>query len=90
MGNDQCERLNRTLLDMLGTLQPQQKTDWKKHVDALVHAYNSTRHETTGQSPFFLMFGREPILPVDIVFGIARNDQGQSLSDYVTQLRNRL
>ena len=47
---------------MLGTLQQDQKADWKIHIGSLVHAYNATKHETTGFSPFFLMFSREPTL----------------------------
>ncbi|XP_075443550.1 uncharacterized protein LOC142487700 [Ascaphus truei] len=60
------KRFNRTLLDMLGTLKGMQKTEWSRHVETLVHAYNCTRHESTGFSPYFLMFGREARLPVDV------------------------
>ncbi|XP_060082178.1 uncharacterized protein K02A2.6-like [Ylistrum balloti] len=50
MGNGICERFNRTLLGMLGTLEPGQKMNWKKHVAPLVHAYNCTKNEQTGTS----------------------------------------
>ena len=53
MGNGQIERFNQTLLQMLGILENSQKTDWKSYVPALVHAYNATRHDTTG---FFFHF----------------------------------
>ncbi|XP_075451128.1 vesicular inhibitory amino acid transporter [Ascaphus truei] len=51
---------------MLGTLKGSQKREWSKHVESLVHAYNCTCHEYTGFIPYFLMFGREARLPVDI------------------------
>lgn len=90
MGNGMCERFNRTLLDMLGTLRNDQKHDWKRSVAPLVHAYNSTRHETTCQAPFFLMFGRCPRLPVDLAFGLNVGGSRQFLSQYVEGLRKRL
>ena len=70
MGNGQVERFNQTLLQMLGTLQPTQKSDWKSYVLPLVHAYNATRHDTTGFSPFYLMFGRHPRLALDAFLGL--------------------
>ena len=43
MGNGMPERFNQTLLNMVGTLEDHQKSDWKSYVPSLVHAYNSTR-----------------------------------------------
>ena len=63
------ERYNRTLLKMLGTLHNSQKRDWRKYVKPLTHAYNCTANDTTGFSPYYLMFGRHPRLPIDILFG---------------------
>ena len=68
--NGQCERFNRTLLAMLGTLDPADKTRWSKKLKALVWSYNATRHRVTGFSPHFLFFGWSPRLPVDVELGL--------------------
>ena len=89
MGNGTTERFNRTLLKMLGTLENDMKSDWKSHIPALVHAYNSMPQETTGYSPYFLMFGREPRLPVDVAFGLDTGNR-TSKTRYIEELRGRL
>lgn len=89
-GNGMVERFNRTLLGMLGTLDPLQKSNWKAAIRPLVHAYNCTRHDSTGFSPFFLMFGRNPRLPVDVMMGLENPDGEASLPRYVETLRKRL
>ena len=70
MGNGMVECYNQTLLNMMGTLKERQKSDWKTFVPSLTHAYNATMHESTGFSPFYLMFGRHPRLAIDAFLGI--------------------
>ena len=77
---------------MLETLTLEQKKDGNVMSPALVHAYNCTRNAATGFSPYFLFFGREPRLPVDVEFGLQRGGQRGSPgeSNYISQLRRRL
>ena len=89
MGNGITERFNRTLIKMLGTLENNQKADWKSHIPSLVHAYNCMPQETTGHSPYYLMFGREPKLPVDIAFGLESGNQ-TSKTRYIEDMKERL
>lgn len=84
------ERFNRTLLNMLGTLESQKKSHWREHVKPLVHAYNCTKNETTGFTPYELMFGRQPRLPVDLAFGLPVNHRPGSHSQYVRNLKSQL
>lgn len=68
-GNGQCERFNQTLLNMLCTLIDEQKSDWKNYISPLIHAYNATKHDTTGYSPHFFMFRWHPRLSIDAFLG---------------------
>ena len=91
MGNGQVERFNQTLLQMLGTMEESKKSDWKAHVPSLVHAYYSTFHDSTGYSPFFLMFERHPRLAIDAFFGLYPDHMNATKqTEYVRKLRQRL
>ena len=90
MGNGQCERFNRTLLEMLGTLESEQKSDWRSYVAPLVHVYNCTKHETTRFSPYFLLFGREPRMAIDLLLPPSDAEPAKSYSAYIADLRKRM
>ena len=66
------ERFNRTLFMMLAMFAVENKDDWDDLLPAVMMAYRSSVHESTGFSPYRLMFGEECTLPMDI--GLPRQD----------------
>ena len=77
---------------MLGTLSEEEKSDWKSCLGCMTHVYNCTKHASTTYSPYYLMFGRHPRLPIDVEFGLPKSNSGDnsSKSRYVQKLRRRL
>ena len=39
--------------------------DWDKHLPMILFAYQVAPNATTGDSQFYLLYGREPCLPLD-------------------------
>ncbi|KAK7901901.1 hypothetical protein WMY93_018670 [Mugilogobius chulae] len=81
---------NRTLLAMLRNLPEAAKTDWKSSLAKVVHSYNCTRSEATGYAPYFLLFGRSPKLPIDLMFGLETKEQSSSHTDYAEKWRAKM
>ncbi|KAL7841777.1 hypothetical protein SRHO_G00254680 [Serrasalmus rhombeus] len=89
-GNGQCERFNRTMHNLLRTLSEEQKGRWPDYLAQLVFNYNSAIHQSTGESPHFLMFGQEPQLPVDFLLGRVQEGEGRAVCDWVQEHQRRL
>ena len=66
---------------MLKKLPEVYKSNWKDHVDKLVSTYNCTRNDATTFSPFQLLFGRSPRLPIDFMFNLQQDHGNQSYVD---------
>ena len=66
--NGQVERMNQTIIRMIGKLEEDRKACWSEHLPELLLAYNATRSAVTGYSPYYLLFGRRPRIPVDYLF----------------------
>ena len=66
--NGQVERMNQTIIHRIGKLEEDRKACWSEHLPELLLAYNATCSAVTGYSPYYLLFGRRPRIPVDYLF----------------------
>uniref|UniRef100_A0A3B1JWV6 Gypsy retrotransposon integrase-like protein 1 n=1 Tax=Astyanax mexicanus TaxID=7994 RepID=A0A3B1JWV6_ASTMX len=89
-GNGQCERFNRTLHNLLRTLPTSRKQDWASNLPQVIFCYNTTPHQGTGESPYYLMFGQEPRLPVDFLLGQVQEPVPGEVQDWVIEHQARL
>ena len=83
-----CERFNRTLHNLLCTLEPEQKRNWPEHLQTVVAYYNATPHSSTGYAPFYLMFGRHCRLPVDYLLGTLPDTAEDWITDHARRLNS--
>ena len=64
--NGMVERFNRTLGESIAKLSQDGEREWDQYVDATLFAYRTKTHKTTGYSPFYLIYGRQATLPVEL------------------------
>ena len=70
------ERFNRTIKTMLiQFIKEHKQNDWDTKLNKLSFAYNTAVHAVTKFSPFELMFGRIPKLPIDLVYDQTNSDE---------------
>ena len=65
------ERMNRTLITMLSKCVAKHGIDWDERLPYVLFAYRVTIHESTRESPFHLLYGRDAQIPAD------RSDRSQ-------------
>ena len=88
--NGQCECFSQTLINMIDTLPTHAKKNWQAWVK-WVSAYNSMISNVMGFSPYFLIYGCHPWLPVDIEFSVMHVDiLGPTLENYAQKFKARL
>ena len=89
--NGQVEHMNQTIICMIGKLEEDKKACWSEHLPELLMAYNATRSAVTGYSPYYLLFGRRPRIPVDYLFPTLHDSPHQTKMEVsVVAMQKRL
>ena len=67
--NGKTERFHRVLNDILAKTANSGKTNWDLCKPAALMAYRTSVNDSTHHTPFFLVHGRDPVLPLDTLLG---------------------
>ena len=70
-----CERQNRTIKEALVKVLDECSVELPSVIDGVLFSHWVSRHSSTKYSPYFLLYNREPVLPVDIKYCLA-DDNG--------------
>ena len=92
--NGLVERFNGILKSMLKKLCEEQPKQWDRYIPALLFAYREATQESTGFSPFQLLYGRQVRGPLTILKQLwtkdIQDDEVRTTYQYVVDLRERL
>lgn len=84
----QVERMNRTIIELLA-LNVQNPTDnWDINLGISLMPYRSAVQSSTGFTPYYLLFGKEMRLPLDLMYRPPNIER--SRSDYIQETREAL
>ncbi|POM64365.1 Hypothetical protein PHPALM_20113 [Phytophthora palmivora] len=81
------ERFNGTLIGMLKMFLNESQDDWVLYLPRVLFAYRSSYQEALKDSPFFSLYGRDPVLPLDLAF---LNTNAEWKSNETAAYRRRL
>ena len=83
------ERFNHTLTNMLAKKVEADGQDWDKHLPYVPFAYRASLQNSTQESPFFLLYGRDPRLPSSLALEIDPNRDHVDLCAYSEEVATR-
>lgn len=87
------ERFNSTLKSMLKKFVASNAKDWDEYLPYLLFAYREAPQESTGFSPFELLYGRRVRGPLDVLSESWTDDEQQEdrdVSTHIAEMRHRL
>lgn len=82
------EKFNQTLQVMLSAFVNKCRNDWDNHLPYLLMAYRASVNDSTGVSPFKMMYGREMSYPIDVIAGIPNSNKHFCPVEYIQWLNH--
>jgi hypothetical protein len=84
----QTEHANRTIEEILRCYVNPHQDDWDEHLDTLEFAYNDSLNASTGFTPFYALYGRNPYSPLSLYFPPARKlDEKESVTEFAERMQ---
>ncbi|XP_071941068.1 uncharacterized protein [Antedon mediterranea] len=90
--NGLVEKFNGTMKNMIKSLTPEQFNEWDRYVPLFLFAYRDAQQESTGFTPFELVFAHEVKTPLRLLKDSMTNtiDNKQPISHYISDLQDKL
>ena len=82
--NGQVERFHRFLGAALSIYASECKKDWDKWVDCILFTYRVSVHPQTGESPYRIIYNRDPTLGMDLVTAFPQHDVDNRTSEEIS------
>ena len=80
-GNSRVERFNGTIKRLVAKACKNHPETWYMQVNAALAAYHTAVSETTGFTPFYLLYGRRAQVPLETLLSARRDEFGNKLDD---------
>ena len=80
------EKFNSTLVSMIAKCCETKKRDWDDHLPYLLYANRTMMQESTQESPFYLLYGRDSRIPTETGLSMPTPMYELDTEDYRTEL----
>jgi hypothetical protein len=88
--NGSVEGFHSYLAKALSAVISPNHDDWDEHLESVLFAYRATPMDALGMSPFEVIYGRKPNLPIDCIIGREMTDQPiDSVEDHRKMILNK-
>jgi len=88
--NGVVERVHGTVHSVFAKIVSSNQRDWCQLLPFVTQAYNSATHSSSTFSPYYLMYLREPRVPLELLIEKPTPAAAQSTDEYIQQTEDRM